>query len=66
MQEYEYASHMEPEDNETDSTALSVLKENFTWDRGVIRPKDGHNPSREEMAAVSYLCNEWDYCWEPD
>jgi hypothetical protein len=49
---------------EDDRAAWNVLKDNFTDDRGVIRPKPGHVPSANEFNAVDYLCLEWDYCYE--
>lgn len=47
-----------------DSQAWEVLGSNFTDDRGVIRPKPGHQVTVGEAAALDYLVLEWDYAFE--
>lgn len=49
-----------------DADAWSVLRGKFTAPRGVISPNPGHTPSEWEIAAVDYLCLEWDYGYEPE
>lgn len=47
-----------------DGEAWEVLGDNFTDDRGVIRPKPGHKVTVAEASAIDYLVLEWDYAWE--
>jgi hypothetical protein len=49
-----------------DDEALAVLEENFTENRGVIRPKTvGYVPTDREKDAIDYLFQEWDYEYQP-
>ena len=47
-----------------DGEALNLLGENFTDDRGLLRPKAGYKPTDADYVAIAYLCNEWDYGYE--
>lgn len=39
---------------------------NFIWARGgIIRPVVGYTPNAEELSAIDYLCQEWDYGYDP-
>jgi hypothetical protein len=49
-----------------DSEALDVLEDNFTIDKGMIRPKvQGYLHTQREADAISYLVHEWDYAYDP-
>jgi hypothetical protein len=48
-----------------DSDALIHLDPNFTDTAGLLRPKTGYTPTPKDFAAIDYLCNEWDYAYEP-
>lgn len=37
----------------------------FENDNGLIRPKQGVIPTEEEYSAIDFLCDEWDYAWDP-
>ena len=57
---------MSEEPFEDDVEPWKVLAEaGFTDDRGVIREPEGHVLTPLQIAAISYLCDEWDYCYEP-
>jgi hypothetical protein len=48
-----------------DAEALEVLSQNFTEERGVIRPKQkNYTPTQRENEAIDYLFHEWDYVYE--
>lgn len=32
---------------------------------GVIRFRDGYSPTEDDLSAVDYLCQEWDYGYAP-
>lgn len=48
-----------------DGEAWDVLKEHFTDQKFVIRPKQaGYVATEREWDAICYLCDEWDYGYE--
>lgn len=50
---------------EGDSQAWDVLGDNFRDNKGLIERKDKTiEPTQRQFAAIDYLCDEWDYCWE--
>lgn len=53
---------------ETDGKALDYLKKRgFRNDRGHLRDPEiaGFEPDNLDYAAIDYLCQEWDYSYEP-
>lgn len=48
-----------------DSEALQLLRGNFSDTAGLIQPRAGYKPTEADFAAISYLCNEWDYAYDP-
>jgi hypothetical protein len=50
-----------------DAEAFEVIKANFTTSRGgVIYPKVvGYKMTEREGDAIDYLCDEWDYGFNP-
>lgn len=47
-------------------SAFDQIEWNFCCDRGgVIRPRPGYTPSPDDMSAITYLIQEWDYGYEP-
>lgn len=54
-----------PEPESEDFKALKVLKANFYCCAGVfVRKRKSHRLTKEEGAALDYLCDEWDYGYE--
>ena len=52
---------------EGDSEAWEVLKYNYNDNRGVIFPKvNGYESTEREWDAICYLCDEWDYGYDPN
>lgn len=48
-------------------TEMEFLQKNFTAYGGVIRPKQkGYKPTSEEQKSIIYLCEEWDFAYDPD
>ena len=48
-------------------TELVIIGKNFNERSGVLYPKiKGYKPSLEEQKAIMYLCEEWDFCYDPD
>jgi len=48
----------------TDETALHWLSGNFRWPGGMIRARAGYAPTEKDMAAIQFLCDEWDFAYE--
>src|SRR5574343_813432 len=52
---------------EDDSEALDCLSsDRFFFDGGVIRCRVGIDETDDERSAISYLCAEWDYAFDPE
>lgn len=49
-----------------DTTAWEQLVVNFTEHAGLIRPKAGYTPTKDDLSAIKYLCDEWDYAYQPE
>jgi hypothetical protein len=53
----------------SDAQAMNVLEEHFTWDKPklwIIRPKVAdYKMTEREGYAIDYLCDEWDFGYEP-
>lgn len=49
----------------SDGCALSQLGKNFTYSAGIIRPVLGYTPTADDISAIDYLFQEWDYGYEP-
>ncbi len=46
---------------------LDTLSKNFNEKAGVLYPKViGYQPTLEEMNAIMYLCDEWDFAYIPE
>ena len=45
--------------------ALRVLRGRFDIDNGLIRPKPAVFVQDEEYSAIDFLCDEWDYAYDP-
>jgi hypothetical protein len=50
-----------------DQEAFEVIDTNFVIAKGwIIRPKhEGYKMTEREGDAIDYLCDEWDYCYNP-
>lgn len=50
-----------------DAQALAVIDANFVVAKGwVIRPRvSGYKMSDQEGYAIDYLCDEWDFAYDP-
>ena len=49
------------------NTELDVLAKNFNEKAGILYPKVlGYIPTIEEMKAITYLCDEWDFAYVYD
>lgn len=52
--------------NKLDRKAIAHLRQvNFTWLKGIIRPPEGYQPTSDDYSAIDYLCQEWDYGYDP-
>lgn len=49
------------------NTELVMLGKNFNEIGGVLYPKvHGYKPTLDEQQAITYLCEEWDFGYDPD
>ncbi|MDN7489451.1 hypothetical protein QZM35_17220 [Burkholderia sp. AU45274] len=48
----------------TDSTALEWLAGNFRWPGGMIRVRAGYMPTKKDLRAIQYMCDEWDFAYD--
>lgn len=56
---------LSPDDYNDDAEAWQQIAGKVHNDGGVLYPKPGVLLSDEDMAAITFLCNEWDYGYEP-
>jgi len=48
----------------TDETALAWISGNFRWPGGMIRARAGYVPTEKDLAAIDFLCCEWEFAYE--
>ena len=52
-------------DDFMDAKAIEHLMPNFSLKSGWICRKDiDYSPTADDVSAINYLCQEWDYYWE--
>lgn len=45
--------------------AIAQLGSNFSSVSGVFHPLPGYDPTDEDMEALMYMVQEWDYAYDP-
>jgi hypothetical protein len=50
---------------DSDATNHLLNSGNFYFSKGIIKAIPGYQPTPDDYSAIDYLCQEWDYGWEP-